>query len=186
MATKFPDLEKATVFYEEASECCRQLDQAKQQLTKLDEMMIMEDKSDCKGADSLADPHLSVPKAREPFEFLLDKNAEAGGKLEKVVFYSGSWERPWDGPMFLYDDWMDDHRSWAVCEVIDGSGVPVEGVERIAKVEVGDRLLLCQDEWRKQHKVVSEVKGRGKGWKNEWLDEENQEILQRALDMELS
>ncbi|KAF9876602.1 hypothetical protein CkaCkLH20_06010 [Colletotrichum karsti] len=187
LATEFPNLENATIFYEEASECRRQLDQAKQQLTRLHEMMVMEDGSNCKGAESLANPHLNVSSVREPFEFLIKANTEAGGKLRKVVFYSGGWERPWDGAMLVYDDWMDEHRSWAVCEAIEGDGGPVEGFDKIDKVEVGDKLFVCQDERGKRYRVFSATKEgtRATVWRNMRLDEKNKELLKRASNMEL-
>ncbi|KAL0929870.1 uncharacterized protein CTRU02_215079 [Colletotrichum truncatum] len=171
LATKFPNLENATIFLEEASECRRQLEQAKQQLMSWREMRMIEDKSTCQGADSFANPHLSASEARAPFEFLLKENADIDRKLQKVEFFSGGRERGWDGPLTVDEDWLQDHQSWALCEVVDGDGGPGEGFKQVAALEKGEKLIICQDDMEKWHKLLSDVKHRETNWTRERLGE---------------
>ncbi|GJC77381.1 hypothetical protein ColLi_00219 [Colletotrichum liriopes] len=184
IATKFPNLENATIFFEMASECRRQLDNEKLGARKLHEMMMMEDQSDCsKGTNSHAQPTLGIYGAGVPFEFLVKKNG--GGRLKKVNFYAGGWERGWDGALTLYEDWLDDQRAFVACEVIEGDGSAIEGVGGGVKVEKGDQLLICQNNWQKRHKVLSEVRKRRTQWEHDRYEEANEEIMRRAWRMDL-
>ncbi|KAI8278522.1 hypothetical protein K4K60_006214 [Colletotrichum sp. SAR11_57] len=184
IATKFPNLENATIFFEMASECRRQLDIEKSGLRRQHEMMVMEDQSDCsKGTKSNAEPSLGIYSASWPFEYLVKKNG--GGKLKKMNFYAGSWERGWDGAMLIGEDWLDDRRAFVTCEVIEGDGSVVDEVGGGLKVEKQDQLLVCQNDWMKRYKVMSEVKKRRTTWETERYAKANQEITERAWRMDL-
>ncbi|KAJ0331029.1 hypothetical protein COL922a_012056 [Colletotrichum nupharicola] len=107
------------------------------------------------------------------------------GRLKKVNFYAGSWERGWDGAMLIGEDWLDDRRAFVTCEVIEGDGSVVEDVGGGLKVEKQDQLLVCQNDWMKRYKVMSEEKKRKTMWETERYAEENEDIMERAWRMEL-
>jgi len=70
------------------------------------------------GENELAHPLLSEEAAVELFRAL--QEARNGMKpLERVLFRTGDWTRPWDGPIYL-PVWLEGKQAWAECSGYDG------------------------------------------------------------------
>ncbi|KDN65379.1 hypothetical protein CSUB01_05769 [Colletotrichum sublineola] len=157
LAANYPNVENATIFYEMASDCRRQLTPSWEVAFKTNNGREMAIELNCEGANAMAQPMLGISGASEIFEFLLEKNA--GGSLKNVMFYSGGWEAS-EG-----FDWVADHRSWAACQVIDDENDVPDGVQTRALFDEGDWVIHCHDHGWRKYKTVSDVQRRRGAWR---------------------
>ncbi|KAK2024450.1 hypothetical protein LX32DRAFT_656203 [Colletotrichum zoysiae] len=169
LAANYPNVENATIFYEMASDCRRQLTPSWEVAFKTQDGRKMAAELDCEGANAMAQPMLSISGASDMFEFLVEKNAR--GSLRNVLFYSGGWEASEGG--MLWFDWVADRRSFAACRVIDDRGDVPDGVRTRARFDQGDWVMHCHDHRGRRYKTVSDVESRRNGWRYSPLAQPN-------------
>ncbi|KAL0936335.1 uncharacterized protein CTRU02_208551 [Colletotrichum truncatum] len=182
LATNFPNLENATIFYEMASDCRRQLNPSFEVAYVRQGRKEREIELGCEGSNAMAQPSLGVHNAPVPFEFLVKKNV--GGKLKQVVFYSGGWEDRDEGGM-LYFDWVHQHRAWAVCRVIQDENSLAADISTPAIFDEGDRVIGCQNANKRRFKTISDVKSRRTGFEVTSFEKPDQDLAKQVSRMEL-
>ncbi|KAJ0356931.1 hypothetical protein COL154_010663 [Colletotrichum chrysophilum] len=176
LATKFPKLENATLFFDMASYCRRAIDARKNRMLGR-ERWKMEMSSNCgPGEDEFAHPRLDVTSAQDMFEFLVERNEV--GQLRKVTFYSGDWDRPREEHRWG-SEWLDGKRTWANCWISEDLAEVKDAGNKYRHSE--ELWMVCQAGSKRQ---FHEIGSRRTIWDNdEWWWDRTME--QRIWKMEM-
>ncbi|KAK8113272.1 hypothetical protein PG984_013798 [Apiospora sp. TS-2023a] len=81
----------------------------------------------CKTGEEYRRPFLNVTSASDIFRFMREKKA-GPVELERVTFWLGDWERPWDGPIYE-ESWIEGRNARVDCSVFRPDGSRAETME---------------------------------------------------------